>query len=129
MAKHATNPYSPAQQATTAGSSTSAAKSAAPSARTDKRRPGRPTIGPGKKRWIQRLHKQGMTQREIARKLDLAVDTVRKYLHHYKLIEDQRPSKTVAEKQQPRPKTMAACATVTYVSRPWYRRVLDWFRG
>ena len=71
-----------------------------------------------------------MTQREIARKLDVAVDTVRKYLRRSDLILiNQKALKTVAEKQQPRPKTMAACATVTYVSRPWYRRVLDWFRG
>lgn len=170
MAKQSTNLYSLDQQATDAGYSTSAAKSAGPFVRkidvaaaidmyvkkkmtgpeiakhfnvtspavyqclkrngvlpiSANSKRGRPGLGPAKKMWIRRLRNEGLSQRAIAAKLGVHVETVRK---HLKKCGMNGPVTTVVKKQQTKRKAVPAKATITYVSRPWYRRVIDWFKG
>lgn len=110
-----------------------------PSRKTKRKVTGGQVIPKGKKMWVRRLFLRGCSQAKIADKLELSRPTVQKYLREYGLIPPPVARKTAAKKtvakktatkkQQPKAAPVVARATITYVSRPWYRRVIDWFKG
>lgn len=76
-------------------------------------------IKKGVKMWIRRLHNRGMNQGEIASKLGISKPTVGKYLREAGALRTP-----VARKQQEK----VVVARWQPLLRPWYRRLLDWFR-